>query len=77
MIKRLILIVLSLVYFGTYALAQQVVSYTTDATRTWDMTLGQTTKSTSKSGVPEIQINPSVRYQEIDGFGAAITGSTA
>lgn len=75
--KRLILIALCVVCFGVSALAQQVVSYTTDVTRTWDMTLGQATLGTSKSGVPEIQINPSVRYQEIDGFGAAITGSTA
>ena len=41
------------------------------------MTKGQTTKGISKTGLPEIQINSSIRYQEIDGFGAAITGSTA
>ena len=63
--------------FGLKVQAQQVTSYATDVTRTLDMTKGQTTQGVSKTGLPEIQINPSIRYQEIDGFGAAITGSTA
>ena len=75
--KRLILIGLCLMLFCRISLAQQVLSYATDVTRSLDMTKGQTTKGISKTGLPEIQINSSIRYQEIDGFGAAITGSTA
>ena len=75
--KKLTLTGLCLVLFCHVSLAQQVLSYATDVTRTLDMTKGQTTKGISITGLPEIQINSSIRYQEIDGFGAAITGSTA
>ncbi len=75
--KKLIFIVVCLLFLGIKVQAQQVTSYATDVTRTLDMTKGQTTQGVSKTGLPEIQINPSIRYQEIDGFGAAITGSTA
>ena len=75
--KKLVFIGVCLLIFGIRVQAQQVTSYATDVTRTLDMTKGQTTQGVSKTGLPEIQINPSIRYQEIDGFGAAITGSTA
>ena len=75
--KKLVFIGVCLLIFGLKVQAQQVTSYATDVTRTLDMTKGQTTQGVSKTGLPEIQINPSIRYQEIDGFGAAITGSTA
>lgn len=75
--KKLILTGICVAYLGLSLHAQQVTSYATDVTRTLDMTKSQTTFGTTKAGLPEIQINPSVRYQEIDGFGAAITGSTA
>lgn len=75
--KKPVFIGVCLLIFGLKIQAQQVTSYATDVTRTLDMTKGQTTQGVSKTGLPEIQINPSIRYQEIDGFGAAITGSTA
>ncbi len=75
--KKLVFIGVCLLIFGLKVQAQQVTSYATDVTRTLDMTKGQTTQGVYKTGLPEIQINPSIRYQEIDGFGAAITGSTA
>ena len=75
--KKPVFIGVCLLIFGLKVQAQQVTSYATDVTRTLDMTKGQTTQGVSKTGLPEIQINPSIRYQEIDGFGAAITGSTA
>ena len=75
--KKLVFIGVCLLIFGLKVQAQQVTSYATDVTRTLDMTKEQTTQGVSKTGLPEIQINPSIRYQEIDGFGAAITGSTA
>ena len=75
--KRLVLTLINAACFCVLMHAQQVISYATDVTRTLDMTVGQTTPGTSVAGLPEIQINPAVRYQEIDGFGAAITGSTA
>ena len=75
--KKLVFIGVCLLMYGLKVQAQQVTSYATDVTRTLDMTKGQTTQGVSKTGLPEIQINPSIRYQEIDGFGAAITGSTA
>ena len=75
--KKLVFIGVCLLIFVIKVQAQQVTSYATDVTRTLDMTKGQTTQGVSKTGLPEIQINPSIRYQEIDGFGAAITGSTA
>lgn len=77
MSNKLVLMGICLLTLWVKVQAQQVTSYATDVTRTLDMTKGQTTQGVSKTGLPEIQINPSIRYQEIDGFGAAITGSTA
>ena len=59
--------------------AQQasVKSYATDVTRTLDMTEGQIDFGELQAGLPVITLNQAVRYQLIDGFGAAITGSTA
>ena len=57
--------------------AQRVVSYATDVTRTLDLTQGTAAWGATQMGVPVIDVNPAVRHQEIDGFGAAITGSTA
>ena len=75
--KKLVFIGVCLLIFVIKVQAQQLTSHAADITRTLDMTKGQTTQGVSKTGLPEIQINPSIRYQEIDGFGAAITGSTA
>nr|MCR4764992.1 glucosylceramidase [Bacteroidaceae bacterium] len=77
MYKRLVLNFVCLLFLCVSAYAQQVTSYATDVTRSLDMKKGQTTMGNSKTGLPELQINSSIRYQEIDGFGAAITGSTA
>ena len=59
--------------------AQQtgVKSYATDVTRTLDMTESEVGFSKPVAGLPTITLNQAVRYQLIDGFGAAITGSTA
>ena len=51
---------------------------TTSATRSYDLHEGTAAFSTSDNMSPStIRINAGERYQEIDGFGAAITGSTA
>lgn len=62
---------------STHAQQTVVKSFATDVTRTLDMTEGQVAFSEKQADLPTITLNQSVRYQLIDGFGAAITGSTA
>jgi len=52
-------------------------SLTTTADRTKDLTEVILTNATPVTGVNEITLHEAIRYQNIDGFGAAITGSTA
>ena len=77
MIKKLILIGMGMLALSMASQAQRVVSYATDLTRTLDLTQGTAAWGATQMGVPVIDVNPAVRHQEIDGFGAAITGSTA
>ena len=54
-----------------------VALYVTTAFRTKDLSREAVSFSQKDNMAPTtIQIDPSVRYQEMDGFGAAITGST-
>lgn len=51
---------------------------TTTATKSYDLTPSAISFSKKDNMSPRtVKINPSVTYQPIDGFGAAITGSTA
>lgn len=59
------------------AQSEQVSTLTTTANRQMDLTPGTANFGTSASATESITLNSSVRYQTIDGFGAAITGSTA
>ncbi len=45
--------------------------------REHDLALTETSFSAPKEGIATITVNPATTFQEIDGFGAAITGSTA
>lgn len=55
-----------------------VTVYITNTTRTFDLTSKSVDFSTKDNMSPSsISINRQIRYQTIDGFGAAITGSTA
>lgn len=54
-----------------------VEMYVTTAYRTYDLTKGGLDFSKKDNMAPtQIVVDPTTRYQEIDGFGAAITGST-
>lgn len=55
-----------------------VKTLTTTTTKSYDLTPSAISFSTKDNMSPRtVNINPSVTYQPIDGFGAAITGSTA
>lgn len=55
-----------------------VIAITTTANRAKDLTETSISFSTNDNMSPStIKLNPSEKFQEIDGFGAAITGSTA
>jgi len=61
------------------AQAQQpsVQVLTTTANRSMDLSATTQSFGTPAAGGAAITLNPAVRYQTIDGFGAAVTGSTA
>lgn len=55
----------------------QVIAYVTTNDRTLDLTKQTFKLSTSNDKATlHIQLNPDMRYQSMDGFGAAVTGST-
>lgn len=57
---------------------KDVTLYTTTSTRTFDLTKSTLSFGQGSNMSPTtITLTPEVRYQEIDGFGAAITGSTS
>ncbi|MBQ8502311.1 MAG: glucosylceramidase [Bacteroides sp.] len=57
--------------------SKDVTFYTTDVTRSYDLTKEYAAFSTKSNMSPStIQLDATTRYQEMDGFGAAITGST-
>lgn len=77
MMKK-ILILIGVLAMSLASYAQQAVTcFATDVTRTLNFTQGTIAWGAVQPGLPVIDINPAVRHQEIDGFGAAITGSTA
>ena len=55
----------------------QVKTLTTTANRQMDLTPGTVQFGSSATATASIMLNTAVRYQTIDGFGAAVTGSTA
>lgn len=59
-------------------LTQEVVqTFTTNTARTQDLSQSLSPMESPAPNAPTLQLNQAIRYQTIDGFGAAITGSTA
>lgn len=57
--------------------AKDVTLYVTNTSRTYDLTKSGLTFGTGSNMSPStVTLDPATRYQEMDGFGAAITGST-
>ena len=57
--------------------AKDVTLYVTNTSRTYDLTKSGLAFGTGSNMSPStVTLNPATRYQEMDGFGAAITGST-
>ncbi|MDE6644662.1 MAG: hypothetical protein K2J97_01075, partial [Muribaculaceae bacterium] len=56
---------------------RDVKMLTSTDNRVHDLERTTTAYSAPKTGIPTITLNPDLTFQEIDGFGAAITGSTA
>ncbi len=57
--------------------AKDVTLCVTNTSRTYDLTKSGLTFGTGSNMSPStVTLNPATRYQEMDGFGAAITGST-
>lgn len=55
----------------------QVKTYSTTTDRSMDLTEGSITMGGIQIGAPTLKLDEGTRFQTIDGFGAAITGSTA
>ena len=61
----------------TPTVSEDVTRYMTDVTRTYDLNKDYLAFSSKSNMSPStITLDPQTRYQEMDGFGAAITGST-
>ena len=57
--------------------AKDVTLYVTNTSRTYDLTKSGLAFGTGSNMSPStVTLDPATRYQEMDGFGAAITGST-
>ena len=57
--------------------AKDVTLYVTNTSRTYDLTRSGLAFGTGSNMSPStVTLDPATRYQEMDGFGAAITGST-
>ena len=78
--KTLLLFTTALLFLCGEIEAQEEVNvtvYTTTESRSLDLSKSELTLDSHNKAEIIIRINRSVRYQAMDGFGAAITGSSA